>query len=95
MTTDNRWLFDLEDIVQIHMVCVKCNAAFSVPQDKLKRMPSQCVNCDESFYTRGSKEDEALGRLQSALDAMSRIRGANFKVRFEIAAPHAQILPGA
>ena len=88
MNAENRWLFDVSDLLQVHVICGKCTASFSVPPDKLRRVPPQCVNCGAPLYDANSKEEKALESLKTALDAATRIGGAPFKVKLEFHAPN-------
>lgn len=93
MTSQNRWLFDFEDILQVHFVCANCKAALSVPPRKVTRVPPQCVNCSQSLYAT-QPEQEALQNLAKALDAMSGVKFAHLKVRLEFDSPHVESISG-
>jgi hypothetical protein len=94
MTAENRWLFDFDDMLQIHFVCSQCKAALSIPPRKVRRVPPQCVNCGEKLYS-GDEQSEALKKLADALDAMAGMKSDKLKVRLEFRSPHAQSVSGA
>ena len=93
MTSQNRWLFDFDDILQVHFVCTNCKAALSVPSRKVHRVPPQCVNCNEPLYA-SQAEQEALQNLAKALDGMNGVKFSRLKVRLEFDSPHAQSVAG-
>jgi hypothetical protein len=87
MTAENRWLFDFDDILQVHFVCLKCKAALSVAPHKLKHVPPVCVNCGDQLYLKPEEQD-TLRTLQAAFDAMARFKSATLKIRLEFVSPH-------
>lgn len=94
MTAENRWLFDFDDIQQIHFVCLKCKATLTVPPRRIRRVPPVCVNCNEQLYAT-SEEQQTLQRFADALDALAAFKTDRFKIRFEFASPHTQSVSGS
>jgi len=86
MTAENRWLFDFDDILQVHFVCTKCKASLSVSPRKLRQVPPQCINCGDQLYLR-SEEQEAIRALASAFGAMNGFKSTTLKIRLEFASP--------
>lgn len=88
MTIENRWTFDIADIVQVRIVCTKCAAAFSVTPNDWKRVPPACSNCGEQLYLNASAEEHTLDRFKRALEALAKAGTDRFKVQLEFHGPH-------
>jgi hypothetical protein len=94
MTAENRWLFDIADILQVHIVCSKCKATLSVAPGKWQRLPPTCVNCGEQLYLGNTPEERALERFKSAIDDLQQVGTERFRIRLEFNGPHAQSVSG-
>jgi len=93
MTAENRWLFDFDDIQQVHFVCEKCKASLSVSPYKLRQVPPVCVNCGEQLYLK-PEEQATLRTLASAFEAMGRFKSTTLKIRLEFTSPHEKSISG-
>ena len=87
MTAENRWLFEITDILQIHVCCSKCTATLSVPPEKWKQLPPVCVNCGEQLYLGNTPEEKSLTRLRNAIEDLRQAGTERFRVRLEFAGP--------
>ena len=86
MTSENRLLFDLADILHVRVVCTKCKSAFSAAPDKWEKVPPLCVNCGIQWYIGDSGDARALERFKSSLEALRGVNRAGFTIQLEFSA---------
>ena len=87
MTQESKIVFDISDISNIRVVCLKpeCLGEIMCPLGSKYRIPEECPYCGESWVTNGS--DTADMRLVEALRYVQRQSDPTTRLRFEMDLP--------
>jgi hypothetical protein len=86
MTAENRWLFDMGDILSIRFVC-KCGAVYSCKPDRWERLLYACGNCGKQWYSSMSLEEKTFGALRKAFSDLVGMSTERLKIQLEFGGP--------
>jgi hypothetical protein len=85
MTSENRLLFDLGDILAVRIICGKCQSALSAAPEKWERVPPACTNCGNQWYLNMSAEEQNLTRFKTAIQGLGKLNSDLFTIQLEVA----------
>src|ERR1700731_3745013 len=76
MMLENRQFIGFEDIIGIQFECLKCHAKQTLPITNVRRMATQCINCDAKWFTGQMETGDATinFHLSSIAGIQSRVK---------------------
>ena len=86
MTTHQKRMIELSDIVSFCFTCVKCGSSLSIPGSAClePHRPSKCPSCDEVWMTPSTGSIRKFLELREALKNLSESVGENDKFTLAI-----------
>lgn len=88
MTSENRWLFSLDEINAIRFQCKNCGAVKAFSLNRWTKITRICENCPHQWLEAGSVEEEAMRLFNQALaDFVKVINLLGCSVSIEVPSP--------
>ena len=90
MTFEHKIVVGLDDIKAVLFECGRCQTRISVPAEKLRNVPMQCLQCGEIWISKGVSphHQDMASAYENFVSAIVKIRtllenGAPFKILLE------------
>ena len=91
MTVERILTLDFGDIRAIRVVCAKCKATVSMRLDETVRLPRNCPNCNEewfsNFHPANGRDAQAIADAVKAASNFARRADLAFSLRLEMDDP--------
>lgn len=91
MTTEDRYVVDLGDILRVTMECVTCGASVSLNPKKWQTLPFSCPGCQITWHAgdseQGYKTTDAFRQMLKSSIALAESKQLGYRVRLEVERP--------
>lgn len=90
MTSQNRLLIELSDILSIEIACKACGSSVGVPLNAARRFPTTCPNCNADWFGMDASAPQPLQGFVDVCKQLSRVierYGKGVGLRLEVKQP--------